>query len=100
MKKTISLLISLLVIVLLCSFVNVPTVEANSNISVDNYEQNYWAGLSRYGTVFENNYYNKSAGSNSYGTIDLGGLHSWSAWFQSWNQLANTNLYGDCGKVE
>ena len=58
------------------------------------------AGLSRYGTVFENNYYNKSAGSNSYGTIDLGGLHSWSAWFQSWNQLANTNLYGDCGKVE
>lgn len=50
--------------------------------------------------VFENNYYNKSAESNSYGTIDLGGLHSWSAWFQSWNQLANTNLYGDCGKVE
>lgn len=42
MKKTVSLLISLLVIVLLCSFVNVPTVEANSNISVDNYEQNYW----------------------------------------------------------
>ena len=50
--------------------------------------------------MFENKYYNKSAGSNSYGTIDLGGLHSWSAWFQSWNQLANTNLYGDCGKVE
>lgn len=40
------------------------TVEANSNISVDNYEQNYWACLSRYGMVFENNYYNKSAESN------------------------------------
>lgn len=35
MKKTVSLLISLLVIVLLCSFVNVPIVEANTNLYGD-----------------------------------------------------------------